>query len=41
MIRISKVSGVEDVNIALMDDLHNNLSTLLAGLEKKLSQFSA
>ena len=41
MIGVAEVSGVEDVDIPLVDDLCGVRGTLFAGLEKKLSQFSA
>lgn len=41
MIGVSEVSRVEDVHIPLVDDLRVAGDTLLAGLVKKLSQFSA
>jgi len=41
MVRVSEVSRVKDVNIPLVDDLPHKRGTLLAGFEKKLSQFSA
>ena len=41
VIRVTKVPGVQDVNIALLDDLDRVKGTLLEGSLKKRSQFSA
>lgn len=41
VIGIAEVTGVEDVDIALVDDLDDGRGTLLSGLVKKRSQFSA
>ncbi len=40
-IRITKISWVDDVNISLLYNLYKDLSTLLLGLVKNCSQFSA
>lgn len=41
MVRIAEVAGVEDIDVALVDDLSEDDGTLLEGLLKKLSQFYA
>jgi hypothetical protein len=38
---VAEVAGVEDVDVALVDDLGGEGSTLLRGLLKKSSQLSA
>jgi hypothetical protein len=40
-IRISEISGVDDVDIPLLDNLSNSGDTLLLGLVKNSNQFSA
>ena len=41
LVRVAEVSWVKDIHIPLLDDLTYALITLLSGLLKKLSQFSA
>jgi hypothetical protein len=41
MVGVAEVAGVQDVDIALVDDLDVGLNTLFSGLLKKLSQLSA
>jgi len=40
VVGVAEVAGVEDVDVALVDDLGGVRGTLLRGLLKKLSQFS-
>ena len=41
MIGVAEVSGVEDIDISLVDDLCDEGYTLFLGSEKNLSQFYA
>lgn len=41
VVGVAEVAGVQDIDISLVDDLDGEATTLLAGLLKKVSQFSA
>jgi hypothetical protein len=41
VVGVAEIPGVEDVDVPLVDDLGGERGTLLSGLLKKLSQFSA